>query len=298
MKEFVALAEIGNFTEASSRLFIAQPTLSKHIKSMEAELGGPLFIRNKRNMELSEMGHTFLPYAKQIVQIQGEYATALSAQKQDIEGTLHIGCLPSFSMYGIDWVISDFVGQHNRVSIQVEEYGKGYLLDLVHQKRCDFAFVRDGRTNYADLMKIQIATDKVVAVLPENHKLAGRDQIRLEELKYDRFLSREKGTCGHKMILKMCGSVGYEPYIVCTSNNNRNLIEMVKRGVGVTLMNRGPAMVGSRKGYVIVDLVPEFASEVSLYYNTAVDMSPTAKCFLEHVKANRERMFEKWSSSM
>lgn len=298
MKEFVALAEIGNFTEASSRLFIAQPTLSKHIKSMEAELGGPLFIRNKRNMELSEMGHMFLPYAKQIVQIQGEYTTALSARGKDIEGTLHIGCLPSFSMYGIDELISDFVSQHNRVSIQVEEYGKAYLLDLVHQKKCDFAFVRDGRTSYADLEKLPITTDRIVAVLPENHKLAKRDVIRLEELKYERFLTREKGTCGHKLILKICGSVGYEPYIVCTSNNNRNLIEMVKRGVGVTLMNRGPAMVGNRKGYVTVDLVPEFESEVSLYYNTAVDASPTAKCFLEHVKANRERVGEKWNSSM
>lgn len=295
MKEFTELAQIGNFTEASSKLFLAQPTLSKHIKTMEAELGVSLLRRNKRSMELTEAGRAFLPYAKQIMQIQNEYTSVLAACGKEMKGTLHIGCLPSFSVYGIDCLISEFVSLHDQVTIRVEEYEKQQLLEMLHQKECDFAFVRNGRTHYSDLTKIPITTDRMVAVLPENHRLAGRGSIGLEELKYDRFLSREKHTGGYKVIMKMCSSAGYEPYIVCTSNRNRNLIEMVKRGVGVTLMNQGPAICGKRQGYVIVNLKQEAVSEVGLYYNENREMSLAAREFLGFVKEHRERVCGNWN---
>lgn len=295
MKEFVALAQIGNFTEASANLFLGQPTLSKHIKAMEAELGVTLLRRNKRSMELTEAGRVFLPYAKQIMQIQNEYTSVLAACEKGMKGVLHIGCLPSFSIYGIDRLISEFVSLHDQVTIRVEEYEKQQLLEMLHHKECDFAFVRNGGSNYSDLMKISIATDRMVAVLPENHRLAGRESICLEELKYDRFLSREKNTSGHKIIMKLCSLAGYEPYIVCTSNRNRNLIEMVKRGVGVTLMNQGPASAGKRDGYVIVNLKQKSVSEVGLYYNAKKEMSLAAREFLEYVNEHRERVCGNWN---
>ena len=64
LKEFVVLAETKNFWEASDRLYMNQSTLSKHIKSLENELGVDLFLRTTRRVELTNYGQTFLPYAK------------------------------------------------------------------------------------------------------------------------------------------------------------------------------------------------------------------------------------------
>ena len=61
LKEFMVLAETKNFWEASDRLYMNQSTLSKHIKSLENELGVPLFTRTTRRVELTSYGQTFLP---------------------------------------------------------------------------------------------------------------------------------------------------------------------------------------------------------------------------------------------
>lgn len=62
LKEFVVLAETKNFGKASDRLYMNQSTLSKHIKSLENELGINLFLRTTRRVELTNYGQTFLPY--------------------------------------------------------------------------------------------------------------------------------------------------------------------------------------------------------------------------------------------
>lgn len=59
LKEFVVLAETKNFWEASDRLYMNQSTLSKHIKSLENELGINLFLRTTRRVELTNYGQTF-----------------------------------------------------------------------------------------------------------------------------------------------------------------------------------------------------------------------------------------------
>lgn len=62
LKEFVVLAETKNLGEASDHLYMNQSTLSKHIKSLENELGINLFLRTTRRVELTNYGQTFLPY--------------------------------------------------------------------------------------------------------------------------------------------------------------------------------------------------------------------------------------------
>ena len=72
LKEFVVLADTGNFSRAADALFLSQSSLSKHIKAMEQELAIPLFRRTTRRLELTEDGMSFLTYARQISRLQYE----------------------------------------------------------------------------------------------------------------------------------------------------------------------------------------------------------------------------------
>ena len=69
IREFVMLADCLNFSEAAERLFISQSSLSKHIRALERELGGELFVRTTRTIRLSEMGTVYLPYARKIADL-------------------------------------------------------------------------------------------------------------------------------------------------------------------------------------------------------------------------------------
>lgn len=71
IREFVTLAEIRKFSAAAQQLHISQSTLSRHIQTLETELGCTLFTRTTRDVELSACGALYLPYAKKIAHIAG-----------------------------------------------------------------------------------------------------------------------------------------------------------------------------------------------------------------------------------
>ena len=69
IQEFVILAEVGNYMTAADSLYISQPTLSRHIKKIEDDLGFPLFNRNSRKVELNQAGKLFLPMRRRFYQL-------------------------------------------------------------------------------------------------------------------------------------------------------------------------------------------------------------------------------------
>ena len=73
--EFVVLADTGNYMEAADKLFLTQSSLTRHIQKLEADLGVLLFDRSTRHIELNKYGNLFMPYARQISQLQKEYTT-------------------------------------------------------------------------------------------------------------------------------------------------------------------------------------------------------------------------------
>lgn len=81
IRYFVAVAEEGNVGRAAKRLRIAQPPLSRHIRSLEDELGTPLFNRTPRGMELLPPGEVFLDRARKILDAVDEAKDALTRLK-------------------------------------------------------------------------------------------------------------------------------------------------------------------------------------------------------------------------
>ena len=93
-REFVILAETCNYWAAAERLYIGQSSLSKHIKTMEKELGGELFSRTSRKVELTDFGRLMLPYAQTISKQQYEYELAAFNHLHQESATLNIATIP------------------------------------------------------------------------------------------------------------------------------------------------------------------------------------------------------------
>ena len=85
IRYFVAVAEEGHVGRAAQRLHVSQPPLTRSIRSLEDELGTPLFQRTPRGMRLLPAGSTFLAHARRIL---GEVDAAIEAVAQRPEGSL------------------------------------------------------------------------------------------------------------------------------------------------------------------------------------------------------------------
>src|SRR5512136_3053582 len=108
LKEFVVLAQTGNFLEAADILYSSQSTLSKHIKSMELELGVPLFDRTTRKVSISKFGQLLLPYARQITEIQDKYTAILKSSRDTDQEIMNLGSIYGLAPYNITDVLVRF----------------------------------------------------------------------------------------------------------------------------------------------------------------------------------------------
>ena len=110
VKEFLVLAQTGDFHTAAKELSITQGTLSKHIMAMEKELGVHLFNRTKQGSTLSEFGSVFLPHAKQLAALEEEYLQEFSTRSSNSPKFI-IGLSPSVLQYKIIDLLIRFKNQ-------------------------------------------------------------------------------------------------------------------------------------------------------------------------------------------
>lgn len=287
LKEFVVLAQTGNFLEAAEILNSSQSTLSKHIKSIETELGVLLFDRTTRKVSLSKFGQLILPYARQIADLQDKYTAALQSSLETDREILTIGSIPALAQYKITDIFMVFKKSRPQSTINVVQGGSEEMKEMLRQKKCDLAFVRFTDPGDDDLVKIRYAVDTMVAVLPCDHPMAKQKMIPLQMLANENFLLTAKQTMLYRLSLCACEKSGFEPKIAYTDHNLENLCDLVIKGMGIALLMKPLALYHANPQIVIVDISPTVSSEVCLCYLKGVELSKAAKHFVQCTESQR-----------
>jgi len=127
VRYFLAVARMLNFTRAAEQCNVSQPALTRQIQLLEAELGGPLFHRERQNTHLSELGRVMLPYLETI-QAQTEAVRAQAQASRRLEGvTLQIGVMCTIG----PTILSDFVVVFRTANPNVELVVRDMSLEAV-----------------------------------------------------------------------------------------------------------------------------------------------------------------------
>jgi LysR family transcriptional activator of glutamate synthase operon len=266
-KEFLVLAEAGNYLEAAESLFISQATLSRHIRTMEEELGTSLFNRLPRKVELSKSGVLFVPFARQIAEIEERYTAELARKFRDVNRVLTIGSLLNISQYGITELLADFKTQYPEMRIEVIAGSTDQLKMLLRKDKCDFAFVKESDSQKADeFTRLKLSTDPYVAVLPSGHPLANAGTIRLEQLRNETFLLPPEKTTTYKVCMDACRKAGFEPHLTSWGHSGRNIFDLVGRGHYVSFFSKRPSMLLRYSKTILVDITPTIYTSINLIY--------------------------------
>lgn len=284
LKEFVILAETGNYIEAAESLFISQSSLSKHIQSLEKELGIQLFDRTTRKVTLNQYGKVFLEYAKKMTTLQYQYKTELINMVEREQHSLKIGSLPIMVSYGITDAILRFKQENNGFSINVIEGESSELKKLLRTDQCELAFIREENDNSQEFSKISFTDDRLVAILPTFHRLADAKTLTIEELKDENFLLLQPGTFLYNICIKECKKYGFAPNIAYTGQRAENIIDLVEKGMGVSFLMAKPIMYLANKKIVIIDISPKISTEIKIYYKRGAVLSEAAQNFINYIK--------------
>ncbi|QHQ63339.1 LysR family transcriptional regulator [Anaerocolumna sedimenticola] len=136
---FILLAKLKNFTKTAEQLHVVQSTITSRIKHLEYYIGEPLFIRTNKNVELTNAGEIFLPYAKQLLNIQESAIFRLKAQEL-FKDTLNIGAVHSIYDCHVQDMILKFMQKNKKIAVKVTIEHSEELIQMLHEDQLDIAF--------------------------------------------------------------------------------------------------------------------------------------------------------------
>ncbi|MEQ7921578.1 LysR substrate-binding domain-containing protein [Xanthomonas sp. WHRI 1810A] len=170
---FKAVAEEGSITAAAQRLHRVPSNLTTRVKQLEQELGVDLFIREKLRLRLSAAGHTFLDYARRILELVEEARQATSGSEP--QGIFTLGSLESTAAVRIPALLAGYHQRYPKVELALSTGPSGDMIDGVVSGRLSAAFV-DGPLRHPELEGVELFEEEMVLITPTSHAAVGRAQ--------------------------------------------------------------------------------------------------------------------------
>ncbi len=270
LRAFVLLAETQNYREASQRLFITQPALSKKIKLLESELGLTLFVRGRHGAQLTHAGGSLLDQARQLV----EGAEALRHNALDMakgtKGNLSIG----FGISGIKiapaWV-ARFRRAYPDVIVSLEDISSVQQTAQLLSGKLQLAFIRMPVEPPLIGLKL-ISESLVLAVKKKSVPANGLNSQDYRFIASQPFiqLSAEKGPGLYRQIEQFLQFNHIVPNIVQRTRDLQTLLALVVAGVGIAIVPESTVYIAP-EGIDMIPLEGPYASwDTGMFWNPAL----------------------------
>jgi DNA-binding transcriptional LysR family regulator len=182
LRSFVVVAEELHFRRAADRLHLAQPSVSKQIRTLEAELGVKLFDRNRRGATLTAAGEALLPEARDLLARADQAAANTRATGTGQRGRLRLSLTRSLTGGIAGAILDEYRARYPEVQIELGVGNTMLHVEQLHAGDIDVGFVRPPLAD-PGLEELQLGREPMVCVLPKGHPLTKRRRVRPEDLR-------------------------------------------------------------------------------------------------------------------
>ncbi|MBR3119354.1 MULTISPECIES: LysR family transcriptional regulator [Oceanobacillus] len=233
---FAEVAKQLNFTKAASTLHISQPSLSKTIKSLEAELGAALFYRKAKQLELTDAGQAFLINAKHVMDAFENLTSELIDVINLKKGEIKIGIPPIIGAAFFSTLISKYKDTYPSIDLLLTEVGSNKIKHGVREGELDIGLICNLPIQTENFETIKLLNDPLMLVVQKDNPLADREAINFSHIKKEHFIMYRHDFSLHDRIIEACEEHGFYPNVVCESSQKDFMIEMVGAKLGVALL--------------------------------------------------------------
>ncbi|MFC9556731.1 LysR substrate-binding domain-containing protein [Rhodococcus sp. NPDC056960] len=239
LRYFVAVAEERHFGRAAERLHVVQPTLSMQVRALEKELGGPLFVRTSRRVELTEAGTAFLVEARRVL-AQAEWAktTAQRSLRGEI-GSVRVGFAGVAVLIGkLGRDLEVFHERYPQARIEVREMVPRAQGEAILAGELDVGYSPGfGAVAHPDLRADRIGTAPLVVAMSERHRLADRKTVPLRDVAAEPLLVYSEGGENDSTVDDLRAQLGGPtPDHVRYLPSTLSVLAMASAGLGVALV--------------------------------------------------------------
>ena len=178
---FIQVAATQSCSEAAKRLHLSQPTVSKHIQNLEAELNVKLFEHESAQFRITIAGMTLLPWARKMVRQSIQVQEMMQSMQGSIVGQLRIACTTTAGKYILPHLAARFRQHYPGVQVFIQPCVRQEMTSRLLSEDADLGVV-SSEVRENDLECQYFFTDHISFIVPEKHPFSKRDFIEPAEL--------------------------------------------------------------------------------------------------------------------
>jgi DNA-binding transcriptional LysR family regulator len=282
LRYFQAVARYEHISRAAEELRVAQPSLSRTIARLEAELGSPLFDRQGRRIRLNQYGAIFLRHVDRALSELDDGRRALRDARDTGLGRVSVA---SETLLTITHVLGSFRAAHPRADVRLFQSNAEEMDRQLRAGQIDFCVASQALTG-PNLESIELAREEVLLAVPPGHWLDGRESVTIPEIADEPFVTTRPGNWQRALLDRLFASEGLTPQLSCEGDEPGASQDMISAGLGIGLIPAMSRQLGTDTrvpvAWVRVN-APDCHRVLTLVWNRDAYLSEAALKFREFV---------------
>lgn len=250
---------------------------------LEKELDIQLWDRSRRSAVLTEAGHMFYEEALNLSKEYRRTLFRISEFKEKAGQRLSIGTLPILSQYHLTAMLKDFADSHPLIHVFLEEVEEHDLLQGFSNNAYDLIITRSNMLDSKTHTFLPLAEDRLVAILPENHRLADRSCISLNDIAGEGFILMHSYTSIYHFCMDLFQKAGIRLHLLRTARME-SIISAVAVHEGISLLPEENFRLFQYKDIVSVPIEPAGKLSIGIAGKKQGQVSSAMAEFLRYAK--------------
>ena len=230
----------GSFSEAADALSYSQSAVSQAIATLEGEVGAPLIERTRGGVRPTAAGAALAGHVSGILARMETAEAELAAIAAGRGGRLRTASFPTAGATLMPQAIAAFRASHPGVDLTLAEGEPEEIAPRLRAAEFDlallFEFEAVGERLGAGMRRFDLPADPLHLALPRDHPLAGRENLRLEDLREESWIQASASSPCARHVVRSCHAAGFEPSVSFESDDYQTVQGLVSAGVGVALI--------------------------------------------------------------
>ncbi len=240
LRLFVAAAELGNLTRASERQHLSLAAASARIKSLEAQCGLPLLLREARGVKLLPQGEAFLHHARLVLNQTDKLRDELLAYGGGLRGHLRVFANTTAVTDFLPELLPAFLAAHPQINVDLQEKPNALIARGVRDGQADLGIVA-GNVDTLGLESIHFSTDRLVLVTSRKHRFARRRRIAFAETLDEDAIGMQQGSTLQAFLGQITDSLGKRQKLRIQLGSFDAMCRMIGSGVGIGVVPESAA---------------------------------------------------------
>ncbi|GAA5153010.1 LysR family transcriptional regulator [Pseudonocardia eucalypti] len=287
LRQFVAVARAEHLTRAADQIGVPQPTLSRAIARLEAELGITLFLRTGRSLRLTREGRALLQHADRALTELAVAARELAGDTHGMHGRVALGFLTTLGAEVVPRLLRDFHAEHPNIRFDLVQGGHTEVLDRLRDGAADLALTSPVRPE-PGIVGQPLGEQELRLTVPAGHRLARHPDgvstgVPLAEIAEEPFVGFLPGFGLRTTVDDFCRAAGFLPRLAFEGGDVETLRGLVSAGLGVSLLPSSPHPLPAG----VVELAvtsPRATRVVGLLWMRGRALSPPVRALREFVQ--------------